>query len=193
MSDNFEKFVRTNRRDFDTETPPAQLWDRIEKTLPAEKPAKRFTLRDIYKWSAAAAILFITLTSVYFLFIRKNSHEGSKTNDPVVTVNLADKGGIAPEYAAEFKEVYRSIGEREKELKIATAGQPELYQQFRKDISALDSSFQTLMKQAENSPNRDLIIKAMIQNLRLQAELLSRQLMISTEFNNTKSTKTSKT
>ena len=39
-------------------------------------------------------------------------------------------------------------------------------------------------EQAEKSPNRDLIVEAMIQNLRLQAELLSRQLMISNQINN---------
>ena len=43
--------------------------------------------------------------------------------------------------------------------------------------------------QAETSPNRDVIIKAMMQNLALKAELLARQLSIINEFKNTKNEK----
>jgi hypothetical protein len=46
----------------------------IQQSLPLKKEEKHFTIRDIYKWSAAAAIFFIALTSAYFLFIRKASY-----------------------------------------------------------------------------------------------------------------------
>ena len=71
MSTDFEKFIRKNRGDFDDASPSYKLWENIENSLPVKKEAKRFTIRDIYKWSAAAAIFFVTLTSIYFLFIRK--------------------------------------------------------------------------------------------------------------------------
>jgi hypothetical protein len=188
MSDNFEKFVRKNRRDFDNEAPSGQVWEKVETSLPVLKEKKRFYLRDIYKWSAAAAIVFIALTSVYFLAIRNKNHDAPRvaTENPVETVNPLDPSRLSPEYAAQFKQVYQLIGKQQNELRTVTAGQPELYQQFQKDLGALDSAFQMLKKQAEQSPNRDVIIKAMIQNLRLQAEVLGRQLMISNEFNNTK-------
>ena len=185
MSDNLEKFIRQNRRDFDQEDLPPGVWTKIESSIP-KKNAKRFTLRDIYKWSAAAAIAVILLTSVYFLSIRKNSHDKTEANNPPVQVNSFDAGNIAPEYAAEFKEVYLSIGARQKELETLTADQPGLFEQFQQDIKALDSSYQALKKQAMNSPNRDVLIRAMIQNLRLQAELLSRQLNISNQLNQSK-------
>ena len=70
MSNEFEKFIRKNRSDFDDASASDNVWKEIEKTLPIKKDPKRFTLRDIYKWSAAAAIFFMTLTSVYFLFIK---------------------------------------------------------------------------------------------------------------------------
>lgn len=183
MSDNLEKFVRTNRREFDTENPSASVWEKIEATIP-KKQTKRFSLRDIYKWSAAAAIVFIALTSVYFLVIRKNSHDGQRPNDPIAKVNPDEIKNMTPDHAAEFKAVYRSIGERQIQLKSVTANQPALYKQFQEDLRALDSSYQALKKQAEQSPNKDLIVEAMIQNLRLQAELLSRQLMIFNQINN---------
>jgi hypothetical protein len=174
MSDNFEKFVRKNRRDFDNLSPAPQVWEQIESTIPVKKEKNRFSLRDVYKWSAAAAIVFIVLTSVYFLVIRKSSHEGPLVSkgQSVEPVNQFDPSRVSPEYAAQFKQVYQAIETQRKELRTVTAGQPELYQKFQNDLGALDSAFQVLKKQAEQSPNRDVIIKAMIQNLQLQAEVL---------------------
>jgi hypothetical protein len=182
MSDNFEKFVRNNRRDFDSETPAASVWEKIETSLPKQQ-VRRFTIRDIYKWSAAAAIVVVVLTSAYFLIFQRNSHE-PKTNKPVVTVTPNEADRIVPEYADEFNAVYRAIGERSLELKTNTAAYPELYRQFQEDMASLDSAYQALMKQADHSPNQDLLYQAIIQNLRLRADLLSRQLMITHELKN---------
>jgi hypothetical protein len=46
-----------------------------------------------------------------------------------------------------------------------------------------------LKRQAAQTPNKDVIIKAMMQNLQLQAELLNRQLMIFNQIKNTKNLK----
>ena len=75
MSSKLEKFVNRNRSEFDTEHPGADVWSKIEKTLPIKKEAKVFSLKDIYKFSAAAAVVCIVLTSVYFLYIRQQKNE----------------------------------------------------------------------------------------------------------------------
>jgi hypothetical protein len=183
---NLEKFIRQNREDFDNAAPSGKLWANIELSLNRKKQ-KIFSIRDMYKWTAAAAIFFIIVTSVYFLFIRKHTHQDpiAKTETPVKPDEIAS---IAPEYAAEFKKVYLSVMSRQTELKTAASTEPALYQQFQQDLSVLDSSYLTLKKQAAQSPNQDVIIKAMIQNLQLQAELLNRQLMIFNQFKNTKKT-----
>lgn len=179
MSSNLEKFVNRNRSEFDTEHPSADVWRKIEKTLPVKKESKVFSLRDIYKFSAAAAILCIVLTSVYFLYIRQQKTETAqvetKTNNP-------ELNGIAPEYIAEAKQVFNAIETRQEQLKEATADNPQLYQQFLDDLKLLDSTYNMLQKQAAVTPNKDVIMKAMLQNLQLQAELLYRQLMISNDI-----------
>jgi hypothetical protein len=194
MSTDLEKFVQKNREDFDDAAPSGKVWENIERSLPVKKEAKRFSLSDIYKWSAAAAIFFIALTSVYFLFIRKYSHEipAVKTETPGDKMNAYDLSNLAPEFVAEFKSAALSIENRQKELSLAKTDHPELYQQFLQDLGVLDSSYRMLKNQAIQTPNRDLIIKAMIQNLQLQAELLGRQLMIYNEFKNTKTSKNEK-
>lgn len=192
MSSDLEKFIRKNRSDFDDADPSGNVWKNIERSLPVKKEAKHFTIRDIYKWSAAAAIFFIALTSVYFIIIKK-----SPVNDPEKTSTvktgtehnssrLDNFNSISIEYAAEFKEAEQAVEVRQNELRAAIANDPELYRKFQQDLNILDSSYRLLREQANQSINRDVIIKAMIQNLQLQSELLGRQLMIIREYKTTK-------
>ena len=204
MSSDLEKFIRKNRGDFDDADPSDKVWKNIERSLPVKKPArlndfshsggeaKRFTIRDIYKWSTAAAIFFIALTSVYFLFIKKQTGNDPEKNSTVKTATGENSSrpdnfnSISIEYAAEFKEAEQAVEVRQKELRTAIANDPELYRKFQQDLNTLDSSYRVLREQASQSMNGDVIIKAMIQNLQLQSELLGRQLMIIREFKTTK-------
>lgn len=190
MSNNLEKFINKNRGDFDTEHPGEDTWKKIEATLPVKKEARKFSIRELYKWTAAAAIVCIALTSVYFLYVRQQKAELVSTEKPVN--NPDELSGIAPEYADEVKQAFLSIETRQQELKDATAGNPELYKQFLDDLRVLDSAYRMLHTQAAQTPNRDVIMKAMMQNLQLQAELLYRQLMISNEIKNNKTQKNAK-
>ena len=191
MSSDLEKFIRKKRGDFDDADPSNKVWKNIEQSIPLKKEAKRFTIRDIYIWSAAAAIFFIALTSVYFLLIRKPAgNEPEKTSTVKIgseeNPSRLDNNSISIEYAAEIKEATQEVEGRQKELKAAIAHDPELYRKFQQDLNILDSSFRLLREQATQSVNRDVIIKAMIQNLQLQSELLGSQLMIIHEFKTTK-------
>ena len=186
MNNNLEKFIQKNRREFDTESPSDSVWNAIEKNVPAKKEAKIFSMRDMLKWSAAAVVFFVALTAIYFIYIKKYSHENSTATDPqqavAKTVTPDELSSIAPEHASEFKKIYNSIATSQRELKNAAAGQPELYKQFLNDLAVLDSSYRSLRNQALVTPNRDVIIKAMMQNLQLQAELIYRQLTITNEI-----------
>jgi len=198
MSSDLEKFIRKNRDDFDDADPSNKVWKNIEHSLPRKKEAKLFTIRDIYMWSAAAAVFFIALTSVYFLFIKKtpgNDLEKTTTvkSGTEETPSRVDNFNIISiEYSSEFKEAEQAVEDRQKELKAAVANNPELYRKFQQDLNKLDSAFRLLREQAGQSINRDVIIKAMIQNLQLQSELLSRQLMVIDEFKTTKTPKNEK-
>ena len=198
MSTDFEKFIRKNRNDFDDATPSGDVWKNIERSLPVKKTEKRFTLRDIYKWSTAAAIFFVAITSAYFLFIRKQAVSEKGVEPTVIKETPANPShldylnNVGVEYAAEFKEMTNEVQSKQKELKSAVASDPVLYQKFQEDLNTLDSSYRMLREQANQSVNGDVIIKAMIQNLQLQSELLGRQLMIIKDFKPTKTSKNEK-
>ena len=192
MSSDLEKFIRKNRGEFDDADPSNKIWKNIEQSLPLKKEAKRFTIRDIYKWSAAAAIFFIALTSAYFLFIRKLPKNDNdeiptvKSEQPTNPSRLDNFNSISIEYATQFKQAEQAVEDRQKQLRAAIANDPALYHKFQQDLNTLDSSYRLLREQASQSINGDVIIKAMIQNLQLQSELLGRQLMIIHEYKTTK-------
>ena len=194
MSKELKKFIDENRRAFDDDLPSSTAWQQIERSIGANKPVKQFSVRDIYKWTTAAAIFFITATCFYFLVIRKNDNGIAKTETPAVKngSNSTDISRIAPEYAAEAKRIYQSIENQQQQLKAIAKEQPELYSQFSEDLAVLDSSYRVLKIQAVQTPNREVIIRAMLQNLQLQAELLGKQLGILNEFKNSKTEKNEK-
>lgn len=196
MSKKLKNFIDENRREFDDDLPSDNAWRKIEQSISATKPAKQFSIRDMYKWTAAAAVFFITATCFYFLVIRKNNNETAvvKTETPAVTNgnNNTDISRIAPEYAAEAKKIYQSIENQQQQLKAIAEEEPELYLQFSEDLAALDSSYRVLKAKAVQTPNREVIIRAMLQNLQLQAELLAKQLGILNEIKNTKTEKNEK-
>ncbi len=183
MSSNLERFVNNNRRNFDTEHPSTDVWNEIETTLPVKKEAKRFSLKDLYKFSAAAAAACILLTSVYFLYLRKQETATTIQNPPEQKAELKN---VSPEYELQMIHAFSAIQTKQLELKNATTDNPELYQQFLQDLQVLDSTYRMLQKQAVQTANRDVIMKAMIQNLQLQAELLYRQLLITNELKQNK-------
>jgi len=194
MNSEFEKFVRKNRGDFDDANPSDMVWKEIEKSLPVRKSKQHFTIRNIYKWSAVAAIFIAAATSVYFFVIKKYSHEDQLVNTKTdsSSSNPENLNSINPEYAVEFKEASLAIQKRQKELQSAIGSDPGLYRKFQEDLNLLDSTYRMLRDNANQSANPDVIIKAMIENLQLQAELLGRQLMIIRDFKTTKTSKNEK-
>lgn len=192
MSNKLEQFIKENKTGFNTEVPSTAVWENVAASLSVDKKkSKLFSLKDVYKLTAAAAVFCVVLTSVYFLYIRKKETE-------LVTVPPAEQGkeqlsSLSPEYKSEITEAFTAIQTRQEQLKNATAGNPQLYEQFLSDLQVLDSTYRMLQKQAIQTPNRDVIMKAMLQNLQLQAELLYRQLLITTELKTENKQKTNDT
>lgn len=196
MSKELKKFIEENRREFDSDLPSSSAWHQIERSIGVNKPTKKNSVRTIYKWTAAAAVFFITATCLYFLVSRKNNNDNKIVNKETPVINnggnTTDISRMAPEYAAEAKKIYQSIENQQLQLKAVAEEQPELFSQFSGDLAALDSSYRVLKTQAVQTPNREVIIRAMLQNLQLQAELLGKQLEILNEFKNHKTSKNEK-
>jgi hypothetical protein len=194
MSTRLEQFMRDHRDEFDNEEPGELVWKKLEQqALPAHKkngrPAVVFTL---LKFSAAAAILVLAGVGVYSLL----RNDGSRTPDTaqLPARNPATPGNsdailkdINPSYAQEVHHFTRLIELKQSELKAIEKDQPHLYQAFVADISKMDSSYNALRKELPANPNREQLLEAMIENLRLQTEILNQQLHIINQIKASKS------
>jgi len=168
MSNKLKKFIWDNRKAFDNEAPSDNVWENIEASF-SPKKKKKFILTPVYKWSMAAAAVLIIAVTVYIAVDKK------PTETKIVAVTETE---IAPEYASQMNQFVKLIDTKQEELKTLAKEQPELYKQFTSAINQLDSSYNTLKNQLSATPNREMLLEAMIQNLQLQLNVLNQQLNI---------------
>lgn len=176
MSSSLEQFIRDNREEFDGDEPNPLLWKKVEKELLPEGSSKRFHKMAIMRWSAVAAVtVLVTIVAFYFMSNRGQNDTAATTskeqnNDIINAIN--------PAYAKEVYHFTQLIELKQTELKKIEREQPELYKEFIGDITTLDSSYNALKGELPQNPNREQLLEAMIDNLRLQTELLNHQLLI---------------
>lgn len=189
-----ENFIRDHRSAFDGDEPSPRVWKDLQKQLQeTPAPVKKnsggsvVTMR-ILKWSAAAAILLLAGLGVYYLIgpSKSTGTAGVKSSE-----DLLQK--INPTYAKEVYHFTQLIELKQSELKQIEKDDPELYQQFLGDIQQLDSSYNNLKKELPSNPNREQLLEAMIENLKMQTELLNQQLQVIQQIKQSKTSDYGKT
>lgn len=182
MFRKLEKFIGDNRKEFDDEVPSAAVWQNIAAGL-AEKQQKKFLLTPLYKWSIAASIL---LTAGIAIFLMLNNKKPTGNFTASVKTDSAANANNAPENTPEVNEFAKLVMLKQEELKALAPEQPELYKKFTADINQLDSLYKFLKNQLSVTPNREILIEAMIQNLQLQLNVLNQQLNIINQIKQSK-------
>ena len=184
MSRKLEKFIGDNRHEVDDAVPSGKVWENIAAGFVEEKKQKRSILTTLYKWSIAAAII-ITAGLTTFLMQRNNTSTDTGTTKLKID-SINEINSIAYE-APEINEFAKLVVLKQKELKALAPEQPELYRKFSTDINQLDSSYKSLKNQLGITPNREMLMEAMIQNLQLQLNVLNQQLNIINQIKQSKS------
>jgi hypothetical protein len=177
MSKRLEDFIKTNKEEFDDLEPSADLWARIEKQLPPEgtqlkkREAKMFSLNFVLR---VAASVVIVMGIGFFLYVRNEKK-------PQI-----DYAAINPEYAKQQVQYTSMIESKRSEVKSLTKDEPEMYQEFSKEIAKMDSTYKRLNHDLSNSPNQELVLREMIRNLQIQTEVLNQQLNVIEHYNQMK-------
>lgn len=184
MSNKLEKFIQDNRGEFDSEEPRPQLWKDLRAGLGKEKKDERIFHLSFLRWTAAAAVVIMMAGMFYYMSTRQpaDSIVGNTPSSPQDEYLKS----VNPIYAKEVYHFTQLIELKQSELKQIEKEQPELYGQFVKDIHRLDSSYQQLRSELPANPDPETLLEAMIQNLRLQADLLNQQLTIIKEIKQSK-------
>ena len=195
MGTRLEQFIQDNRDQFDSDEPGEQVWKKLAEKLPnaqkQEPKSSKGIVLKMMRWSAAAAILILAGLGVYSLFNNRTTpaNETAQQKAPTETP-AADSDPILkeinPTYAKEVYHFTQLIELKQNELKEIEKEHPSLYKKFVSDIDKLDSSYNALKKELPVNPNREQLLEAMIENLRLQTEILNQQLSIINEIKDSK-------
>ncbi|MCC9165913.1 hypothetical protein [Pontibacter harenae] len=190
MEDKLKGFVNEHRDEFDVFEPRQELWQEIcQEIPPLRKEVKviSFNYGERLKFSAdfmfmriAAAALLLLGCGLTFLAAKKSS-SGSDGAMAVATATEAPAlNTIAPEMI-EVEAYYTSqINSKKSQLSnydVKVLGLDE-QQSIDRELMRLDSTYGQLKKQLYTTPNKDLVIDAMIQNLQIRIEVLNRQLEV---------------
>lgn len=162
--ERLESFIKNNRKSFDELEPPELVWDKIEFALDADgKKSRNRKLHSILKLVAT----IILVGSAAIICFKKSSNN---------QVDLAD---INPKLA-EKQVVYTTlIANKQHEITAEIKHQdPQLYNDFEKELVQLQGNYNMLQNDLKNSPNQELTLQAMIRNLQVQTDILNQQLLI---------------
>ena len=175
MKDRVEDFIRENKKEFDQFEPPAGLWEKIEKELDKVQPAKTAKsgfVKISTLFQLAASLAVIVAAGLFLWQYQYNQVTDLADIDPVL---------------AKQQTHYASIIESKRiELKRIEKEEPQLYQEFSAEIRKMDESYQRLKNDLPDSPNQEETVKAMIRNLQIQADVLSQQLNVIKQINESK-------
>jgi len=97
-----------------------------------------------------------------------------------------DLAAINPEYAKQQVHYASLVETKRMELKAIAKTDPELYKEFSGEIAKMDSTYKKLNNDLANSPNQELVLRAMIRNLKTQTEVLNQQLGVLEQYNQMK-------
>ena len=180
MKERLESFVRDNKKDFDQFEPLAGLWDRIEKQLDEKKIGmqvedglkKEKVVRVSFLLKVAATIIPLLFAGLWFYQYQVRQSTELSNIDPKLAKQQI--------HYASLIELKRS------ELKRIENEEPQLYKEFSSEIKKMDLNYQKLKNELPASPNQEETVKAMIQNLQIQTELLNQQLQIIQQINQIK-------
>lgn len=169
--DELEKYIAQHRNEFDIDEPKDDLWEKINATIQKPEP-KRKWLTATKTWQVAAVVLLLATS---WLAFDKFYFRGSET---------ATENSVLSEFR-EVEQYYMGlVADKRKALEEQAADDPEYKKEFLGELDELDVQYQRLHDNLKFG-NQEEVVNAMIMNLRLRLEILSRQLEILEEINKT--------
>ena len=178
MKQRLEDFINSNRDSFDNELPSTQIWERINKNSAQEKKAAKIMNMSMLK-ICAAALLILTVGVVIFLVSENNKLKTDLTaSQKRLEQHIKDQQQIRTDYNNELNQIILVVAAKQNQLSGIGKEYPSLYRSFTADINDLNKEYEELKQVLGSVPEKEEVLDAMIQNLKLQADLLNEQLLI---------------
>jgi hypothetical protein len=176
QEDQFEKFVRDHREEFDTEIPSRKVWSGIEKS---RYGVIRIRRRPSNLMKIAASLIIIAI--VVFAITGNNKEEKLVSNEP--------EAYIPPEIVEmdQFYEV--QVNEALEQLQLVSGMDSNLSQEVNSELQELEAEKMKLLEELQNDINNEQILEELIRTYRLRLEVLEDVLEIIRELNDSTETK----
>jgi hypothetical protein len=196
MENEFEKYLQQNRDQFEKGSPSPRVWEKLQRNL-IEHQAHRYRIIRMRRigWSVAAAIL-ICLSLVIMLvkteekdraLVHNNTKDSSIMKRKLaaeIELDSLDRVKGITDYEARRSLFHysRLIESRQKQMAILRQVNPDLYISSQKVLIDLNQQYRRLQKQLSGSPDRQKVLKALIENLKMQEQILNNQLQLLEEL-----------
>lgn len=174
-SNRLERFVRDHRDEFENLEPSLDLWEKLEAKLPADtiiiqqsekKNVIPFFPKIQHYWRVAASVaVIIGALGLWY------ANQSSSNSDMIVSQ-------VGDQYKQQMVHYASLIETKRDEIRQIADNEPALYQEFSSEIERLNKDYQSLRAELPQTPNQEELVKAMIQNLQLQLDILNQQLSI---------------
>ncbi|MDI9879009.1 hypothetical protein [Flectobacillus longus] len=174
-SNRLERFVRDHRDEFENLEPSLDLWEKLEAKLPTDTTSVQqvekkniipFFPKIQHYWRVAAGIaVVIGALGLWY------ANQSSSSSDIIVSQ-------VGDQYKQQMVHYASLIETKRDEIRQIADNEPALYQEFSSEIERLNKDYQSLRAELPQTPNQEELVKAMIQNLQLQLDILNQQLSI---------------
>jgi len=196
MENEFEDFLRQNQDSFEAGSPSPQVWEKLKSGLAGHhrRQARVIRIRRI-SWAVAASIL-IGITAIIIIFKNKgqDSHSVIAHNtahrDSLIDNQKMAAQKIEQDSAMQMagvtdgktrQSLYRYaklIDARQKQMTELQQIDPELYARSQKTMADLQALYNRLKQQLPRSVDQEKILQSLIDNLKMQEQILTNQLQL---------------
>jgi hypothetical protein len=176
MKERLEDFVHNHREEFDSFAPRPDLWQDIAAQLQEEekltiqpqepaREAKVISMNWHHAWRYAAAVAVLVVLAFSARYFKESPQA---TGTVAVTQPAVPLEKIAPELRQMETRFTSVIEQKESQLKAMGAGNIR--------FSELDSAYNEMKKELYTTPNKEVLLQAMGDNLKMRIALLNQQL-----------------
>ncbi len=165
IEDREELFIRQNREAFDNESPPLDLWAKIERSLPADTAATHTAaVRKIFSfnaWQGIAAALALLVTGAVLFMVLQRGVKKTEVNPESQQLTLAE-------------DFYQKQVNEKTAILAAYHPDPAVMEDLQQ-MDAVESELRAELAKAPTS-SREEIIENLIQTYKNKLDILEKVL-----------------
>jgi len=203
MENEFEKYLQQNRDRFENGSPSPRVWEKLQRDIVEHQYRRHRVIRmRRITWGIAASILLCIGVTIAILKPRSQATPTTIVNNVSQRDSMIDNqklmaqkmeldsaervAGVTDDKTRESLFHYTKLIEtRQKEMAALRQVDPDLYARSQKALTDLDVVYNRLKKQLPKSIDQQKILKSLIQNLKMQEQILNNQLQLLEELQNT--------